>query len=98
MTSERSPMLDGSKSSGMSLMDVIPGGKFCTKISQLMNASPAQCIRGLPSSASGAVTHHVIRQAVAVARLIGVPAPIHVRQVERPDGPQRAAPREEFAD
>ena len=44
------------------------------------------------------VTQHVIRQAVAVARLIGVPAPVHVRQVERPDGPQRAARREEFAD
>lgn len=44
------------------------------------------------------VTQHVIRQAVAVARLIGVPAPVHVRQVERPDGPQRTARREEFAD
>ena len=44
------------------------------------------------------VTQHVIRQAVAVARLIGIPAPVHVRQVERPDGPQRTARREEFAD
>ena len=40
----------------------------------------------------------MIRQAVAVARLIGVPAPVHVRQVERPDGPQRTGRREEFAD
>ena len=44
------------------------------------------------------VTQHAIRQAVAVARLIGVPAPVHVRQVERPDGPHRTARREEFAD
>src|SRR5688572_8576993 len=41
---------------------------------------------------------HVIGQAVAVARLIGVPAPVHVRQVERTDGPQRPARRDEFAD
>ena len=40
----------------------------------------------------------MIRQAVAVARLIGVPTPVHVRQVERPDGPQSTGRREEFAD
>jgi hypothetical protein len=44
------------------------------------------------------VAQHVIRQAMAVARLIGVPAPVHMRQVERPDGPQRTARCEEFAD
>ena len=43
-------------------------------------------------------TQHVIRQAVAMAGLIGVPAPVHVRQVEGTDGPQRTARREEFAD
>ncbi len=42
-------------------------------------------------------THHVVSQAVAVARLIGVPAPVHMRQVECPDGLQRTALREEFA-
>jgi hypothetical protein len=42
-------------------------------------------------------THHVIGQAVAVAPLIGVPAPVHVRQFERPDGSQRTARREKFA-
>src|SRR5689334_13172092 len=43
-------------------------------------------------------TQHVIGQAVAVARLIGVPTAVHMRQVERPDGPQRAARAKEFAD
>ena len=33
-----------------------------------------------------------------MARLIGVPPPVHVRQVKRPNGAQHAAAREEFAD
>src|SRR5439155_11136448 len=41
---------------------------------------------------------HVIRQAVAVARLVGVPTPVHVRQIEGANGAQHAAGREEFAD
>lgn len=42
--------------------------------------------------------HHVIRNAVAMACLICVPASVHVRQVERPDGAQHAGVREELAD
>jgi hypothetical protein len=57
----------------------------------------AMCLSTCPRSAHG-TPQHVIRQAIAVARLIGVPAAVHVRQVERPNGPQRAARREEFAD
>lgn len=41
---------------------------------------------------------HAIRYAVAMARLVGVPASVHVRQVERPDGAQHAGVREELAD
>ena len=41
---------------------------------------------------------HVIRHAVAMARLIGVLPPVHVRQVERANGAHHAAAREEFAD
>src|SRR5262245_56851030 len=44
------------------------------------------------------LAQHVIRQAVAVARLIGVPATIHMRQVEGPDGAQSAAIGEKFDD
>ena len=33
-----------------------------------------------------------------MARLVGVPAPVHVRQVESPDGAQHAAGAKEFAD
>lgn len=43
------------------------------------------------------VAQHVIGQTATVARLIGVPAPVHVRQIECPDGPQRPARREKFA-
>ena len=43
------------------------------------------------------VCQHVIRHAVAMARLVGVPTPVHVRQVERPNGAQDAAVREELA-
>jgi hypothetical protein len=50
------------------------------------------------SAQGGSACQHVIRQAVAVARLVGVPAPVHVRQVESPDGAQHAARRKEFAD
>ena len=53
---------------------------------------------GWRASQSRSICQHVIRQAVAVARLVGVPTSVHVRQVERPNGAQHAAAREEFAD
>src|SRR3954468_6075033 len=40
----------------------------------------------------------MIRQAVAMARLVGVAASVHVGEIEGPDGAQRAGGREEFAD
>jgi hypothetical protein len=45
----------------------------------------------LDRSSASRVTQHVIRQAVAVARLIGVPAPVHVSQIEHSNGLQRPA-------
>src|SRR6476620_8208768 len=50
------------------------------------------------ASQSHSTFQQVIRQAVAVARLVGVPTPVHVRQIECPNGAQHAAGREEFAD
>src|SRR5262245_43299724 len=50
------------------------------------------------SAHSRSACQHLVRQAVAVARLVGVPAAVHVRQVERADGAQRAAGREELRD
>src|SRR6266487_773778 len=51
-----------------------------------------------PSAQSRSASQHVIRQAIAVARLVGVPASVHVCQIESPDGAQDAARRDEFAD
>src|SRR5437762_13612710 len=44
------------------------------------------------------ISQHGIGEAVAVARLIGVPAAVHVGEIETPDGAQRAGVGEEFAD
>src|SRR5262249_55962060 len=40
---------------------------------------------------------HMVRQAIAMARLVGIPSPVHMRQVEGPDGAQGAALLDEFS-
>ena len=40
----------------------------------------------------------VVRQSIAVACLVGIPAAVHMCQVEGPDGAQGAAIGEEFRD
>src|SRR5690242_3740809 len=51
-----------------------------------------------PAFQPPSIPQHAIRNAVAVARLVGVPAAVHVRQIEGPDGAQGAGVREELAD
>jgi hypothetical protein len=41
---------------------------------------------------------HVIGDAVGVARLVGVPPPVHVHQIESSNGPQHLRGCEEFLD
>jgi hypothetical protein len=72
MTSERSPMGDGTKPSGISATDIIPGGKSCAKISQLMNASRRSVRKGFHHrSAMLAERRIMVKKGSAAKRMRG---------------------------
>ena len=44
------------------------------------------------------IGEHSVSDAIAVARLIGISAPVHMSQIEPPNGAQRAGLPEQFSD